>query len=266
MKPGAERGRGERLPEDHREEQTSHADRRGFGHPALPEPVHVKAHEQRERNRDADRERAPGALLQGIDDSEAEPGQRDHDHEQDRDARGDAGDGPDLGTCDLCQRSAAPPCGGPEDDEVLDRPCQADTRDEPDQPGRVAELSGEHGTDERARASDRGEMMTEQDEAMRRMVVVAVVAYVRRRRPRVVERHDACRDERAVVAIGDRQDTKDRQDDVEGAHHSRRSAVGQSSRQSRSTVTVDSRRPSRQSSVGQSISKAAELESGCRPR
>src|SRR4249919_879145 len=84
-------------------------------------------------------------------------------------------------------------------------------------------------------------MMTEQDEPMRRMVVVAVVAYVRRRPPRVVERHDACRDERAVVAIGDRQDTKGRQDDVEGAHHSRRSAVG--SRQSRSTVAVDSRLP-----------------------
>ena len=176
----------------------------------------------------------------------------------------DAGDGPDLGTCDLGQRSAAAPRRGPQDDEVVDGACEADAGDQPDQPGRVAELRREHGTDERAGAGDRGEVMAEQHQSMRRMVVVAVVADVRRRHPRVVERHDPRRDERAVVAIRDRQDAKDRQDDVEGAHDSRRSAVG--SRQSRSTVTVDSRSPSRQSSVGQSISKAAELESGCRPR
>ncbi len=181
-------------------------------------------------------------------------------------AGGGAGDRADLGACDLGQRSAAAPGGGPQDDEVVDRAGEADAGDEPDQPGRVAELRGEHGTDERAGAGDRGEMMTEQDQAMRRMVVVAVVANMRRRRPRVVERHDARRDERAVVAIGDRQDTEDRQDDVERAHHSRGSCGRQSA------VAVDSLVDSRSvvcrsvvcrlssvarlSSVGQSISKA----------
>ena len=96
----------------------------------------------------------------------------------------DAGDRADLGARDLGQRSAAAPRGGPQDDEVVHRPGQADAGDEPDQPGRVAELSRQHGTDQRARAGDRGEVMTEQHQPMRRMVVVAVVADVRRRRPR----------------------------------------------------------------------------------
>ena len=67
-------------------------------------------------------------------------------------------------------------------------------------------------------AGDRGEMVAEQHPAGRRMVVVAVGAGVRRRRPAVVQDHDPRRDERAVVAVGDGEDPEDREDDVERPH------------------------------------------------
>ena len=100
----------------------------------------------------------------------------------------------------------------------MHRAGEADADDEPDQPGRVAELRREHRADERTGAGDRGEVMAEQHPAAGRMIVLAVVQRVRRRDARVVERHDPRGDEGAVVAVGDRQDAEDRQDEVKRAH------------------------------------------------
>ena len=47
-------------------------------------------------------------------------------------------------------------------------------------PGRVAELGGQDRPDQRAGAGDGGEVVAEQDQAVGRMVVLAVVAQVRR--------------------------------------------------------------------------------------
>ena len=139
-------------------------------------------------------------------------------------------------------------------------PAEADAGDEPDQPGRVAELRREHRADERAGAGDGGEVMAEEHQPVRRVVVLAVVRLCAGVDARVVERHDPRGDERAVVAVGDRQDAEDRQDDVERAHHSRRSAVG--SRQSRSTVTVDSRSRTVAVQVGSVVCRAVYQQSG----
>src|SRR5581483_10925207 len=52
----------------------------------------------------------------------------------------------------------------------------------------------------------------------RRVVVMPVEFRVRRRHPRVVERHDARGDERAVVPVGDDHDPENRDDEIQGMH------------------------------------------------
>ncbi len=55
-------------------------------------------------------------------------------------------------------------------------PARHDAGDQPDQPGRVAELRRQDRADQRPGAGDRGEVMAEQHQSVGRMVVVAVVA------------------------------------------------------------------------------------------
>ena len=156
----------------------------------------------------ADRERAPRAVLERVDDREAEAGERDDDDEQDGDGGGGAGDRADLGARDVGERAPAAARRRPQNDQVVDGAGEADAGDQPDEPGRVAELRGEHRADQRAGARDRREVVAEQHPAVGGVVVVAVGADMRRRRPRVVQRHDARRDERAVVAVGDGEDAR----------------------------------------------------------
>ena len=115
----------------------------------------------------------PHALCcSAFDDREAQAGERDHDDEEDGDRGGDAGDRADLGARDVGERTAAAPHRGPQDDVVVDRAREADAGDEPDEAGGIAELSRKHRADQRAGAGDRGEVMTEQNEAMGRVKVV----------------------------------------------------------------------------------------------
>ena len=97
-------------------------------------------------------------------------------------------------------------------------PGEADAADQPDEPGRVAELRREHRADERPGAGDRREMVAEQHPPRRHVVVVAVGPGVGGGWPGVVQDHDLRRDERAVVAVGDGQDAEDREDDEERPH------------------------------------------------
>ena len=71
----------------------------------LRQPVHVEAHEERERDRHADRERAPRALGQRVDDGEAEAGERDDDDEQDGDGGGRRRR-PGRSRCARCRRAS----------------------------------------------------------------------------------------------------------------------------------------------------------------
>ena len=129
-----------------------------------------------------------------------------------------AGHGADLGARDLGERAAAAAGRGPERDAVVHRAGEADARDEPDEARRVAELRRQHRPDQRPGAGDGGEVMAEQHPPGRGVVVVAVVLRVRRRHARVVEHHDAGGDERAVVAVRDRENAQDRNDQIKGLH------------------------------------------------
>src|SRR5688500_4161368 len=76
-------------------------------------------------------------------------------------------------------------------------------RDDPDGAGQIAELGGEDRPDQRARASDRREVVTEEDPAAGRYIVPAVGETFRRGSAAVVEAEDAIGEEAAVEAEGD---------------------------------------------------------------
>ena len=164
------------LPSDDREHEPDHADRRRLGNAAACRKRYMyKPHEERERDGHADRERAPRAFLERVDDRQAEPGEGDDDDEEDGDGGRRARHRPDFLAGDLGQRAAAAAGRSPEDDEVVNRARQADAGDEPDEPGSVAELCRQHRTDERTRPRDGREVMPEEDEPVGRVIVVAVV-------------------------------------------------------------------------------------------
>ena len=98
--------------------------------------------------------------------------------------------GPISSRDDLGQRAAAAPDRRPQDDEVVDRARQAAPGDEPDEPGRIAELRRQRRTDQRAGAGDGGEVVAEEHPLGRGIVVVAVVLGMSWRDPRVVQHHD----------------------------------------------------------------------------
>ncbi len=111
---------------------------------------------------------------QGLDDHDAQSGQRDDDHVQDGDRRGRAGDRPKLLAGDLGQALAAATGGGRQDHHVLHGTGEAHAHHEPDQPRQVAELDGKDGADQRSGARDGGEVVAEQDPAVRGLVILAV--------------------------------------------------------------------------------------------
>ena len=74
---------------------------------ATADVVDVQAHDERYRDRRADREDAPCALGECVDDHVAEPSQRDHDDEEDGDRRDDPQRRPQLVARDLGQGAAA---------------------------------------------------------------------------------------------------------------------------------------------------------------
>ena len=86
----------ERLAEDHARHQPDDADDGRLDDAALAPDIHVEAHEDRERDRHGDGERAPGAFGQRVDDDDAEAGDGDDDDEEDGDGAGEPGDRADL--------------------------------------------------------------------------------------------------------------------------------------------------------------------------
>ncbi len=150
---------------------------------------------------------------------ESQPCERVDDDEQDRDRRGHAGHRSDLGPRDLGQGSAVAAHREGEDQEVLHGSGEHDADDEPEETGEIAELRGQHGPHERPRPTDRCEMVAEEDPPVGRVVVVPVIEPVRRRHPQIVQDRDLGRQERRVVAVGDREQTEDTDDQGQRVYH-----------------------------------------------
>ena len=141
--------------------------------------------------------------------------------------------GPDLGPGQPGEALAPPADRRGQDHHVLHRARQADAHHQPDQAGQVAELDRQDRPDQRPRPRDRREVVPEEDPAIRRVEVLAVVELVGRGHPRVVQRRDPGRQERAVVAVGDGQDRQDPQHHrhrVDVRHRGRTRGQGRSGR------------------------------------
>ena len=106
--------------------------------------------------------------------------------------------GPELVARHLAERAAvAPRIEQNEHDEVLHAAAQHDADQDPQRARQVAELRGQHGADERARAGDRREVVAEHDPAVGRHEVAAVVQPLGRRRAPLIERQHLGGEERS---------------------------------------------------------------------
>ena len=144
-----------------------------------------------------------------LDNDDPQARQGDDDDVEDGDRGDQAGHPADLDASDLGDALPPAPDRGGQDHHVLHRAGQADADHEPDQTRQVAELDRQDRPDQRARSRDRREVVAEEDPAVRRLEVLAVVELVRGRHPRIVQGRDPRRQERAVIAVGHRQDRQD---------------------------------------------------------
>ena len=113
-------------------------------------------------------------------------------------------DWPDLVARHGAERAAVATHRSEEDDEILHGAAEHDSDDDPDRAGEKAELRRERGADERTRTGDRREVVAEDDPAIRRQIVAAVLHAHGRCRAAVVDGEDLRRDEAPVEPIRDR--------------------------------------------------------------
>ena len=123
------------------------------------------------------------------------PNKRDH-----------AGHVAQFGFDEFAQRAAIAPRRDEQHHEILHRTGKHHAGEDPQHSGQVAHLRGQHRTDQRTRAGDRGEVMAEQNVLVGRHVVETVVASDSRRHAAGVKLHHARGDEQAVVAVGNQVD------------------------------------------------------------
>ena len=110
-----------------------------------------------------------------LDHDDAQARQRDDDDVEDGDRRGHPRGRADLGAGDRGEALPPAPDRGGQHHHVLHRAGQADADDQPDQPRQVAELDRQDRPDQRPRPRDRREVVAEEDPAVRRVEVLAVV-------------------------------------------------------------------------------------------
>jgi hypothetical protein len=159
---------------------------------------------------------------QGLDNDEAEPGEGHNDDEEDRGRDDDGGWAAEFVACDFRQRLTAAAHRRGQHEHVLDSPRETDTDEKPEQPRHVAILDRQHRTDERAGPGNGGEVMAEEDPFLGRMIILAVIEEVRRRRAEIVNHRDAGGEESAVVTVGDGEHGQDAEEDRHGVVNSAR--------------------------------------------
>ena len=120
--------------------------------------------------------------------------------------RDGAADRAELVARHLAERAAVAADRAEQRDEVLHAAAEHGADQDPQRAGQIAELRRERRADQRARARDGGEVMTEHDPAIRRHEVAAVAESFGRRGARRVEREHLRGEKRAVEAIAERVD------------------------------------------------------------
>ena len=209
---------GDRPTEPDRAEQQHDAERRGLPDAPRADEAHVDAHGERDRDRRGDRERAPRAFGERLDDHERQDREDDDHDRQHADERERARHVAELHLDHLAEGPAVAPHRDEQHDHVLDGAGEHDTGEEPQRAGQVAHLRREHRTDERPGAGDGREVMAVEHPLVGRDVVHPVVVAHRRCHPARVDLQHARGDVHAVVAVGEEVDRQGRRHEPDGAH------------------------------------------------
>ena len=138
---------------DDGEERQDDADDRAFFNVARTQVLHVEADEDSDRDGHADGERAPGAVMQGIDDDDGHAGHSQDVEEEDGKRCGQADFVTDLGFCDFGDGLAVIAHGSEEDDHVVDSTGEDAADEDPQGTGQITELGGNDRANERAIAA-----------------------------------------------------------------------------------------------------------------
>ena len=170
--------------------------------PAGANLVHPKTGDQGRRDCDDDREHAPGALVQGVDDHLRRGSQRGHHDEQHGDRGGDAHDGSQQVSGDFWQRLPILPHRGQEHDEVVDPAGQARADHNPAEAGKIAPLRGQDRPNQRPRARNGRKVDAEQHQPPRGVIIDVVAEPVGRRDAPVVQNGHFCRQKGPIEPIG----------------------------------------------------------------
>src|SRR3990172_572821 len=131
---------GYEMPRRNRDYQQYDAYDRDLAYPPRPYLLHVHTHEERNGYGEEYRERAPGRTGQGVDEGEAEPGERDGYDEDYGYSGGAAGYRAYLVSRYPRKRFSVPADGGDEDDEVVNRPGEDRADEYPERARQVPEL------------------------------------------------------------------------------------------------------------------------------
>ncbi len=185
------------------QQQQYHADDGSLQHAPGAHVAHVQSDGQRYRYGGEHREGRPGTALHGIHDHQCQHGdQDDHDHEG-AGERSEAAEGPQLIARHLPQAASVAAGGHEQNGHVLDAPAEYRAEQDPERSRQIAELRGQGRTHQRAGTRDGREVMSEDDPAMGRHEVAAVIETLGRRRPRGVHRQHPGGDPGGIETVTD---------------------------------------------------------------
>lgn len=209
---------GDPAARDDREEQQRDAYEGDLADLAGPQGAQVDAHEEGDRDGHADGEDTPRRVRERVHDDQREDREQDDHDDEDRDQGGDPADRAYLVARHLTERAAVAAGGEEQRHHVLDGAGEDDADDEPDRARQVSHLRGEHGTDQRTRPRDGGEVVAEQDPAVGGMEVDAVVQPFGGGRAVLVDLQNPVRDEPGVEAVRDGVRAEGRREHPGGGH------------------------------------------------
>ncbi|KAG0164432.1 hypothetical protein DFQ30_009963, partial [Apophysomyces sp. BC1015] len=155
------------------------------------------SHEHRDRDRHGNRECAPWRAGQRLHDDQREH-REDHEAAEQRDQPRHRAH---LGLNQVAERAPVAARRDKQHDEVLHRAGEYDAGQNPQHPRQVAHLRRKHRADQRSRAGDCREMVSEQYRLIGRHIVQSIVMPPCGGHPCRVQLHDLLRDEATVVTV-----------------------------------------------------------------
>src|SRR5713226_5143396 len=198
---GPSGGIGHPLPRNNHKKRQSHAHDRSFQHAAGPDKAKIEPQKQRDGDGHGQCEGGPRRGLEGVHHDEADDGKKNRHDRQHRQLRDKAAAFADFFTRHLAERFSVAANRTKKNDEIMHATRERRAGNQPERARQVAELRGERGSDERARARDRGKMVAEENPFVRGHEVAAVVVALARSGARVVERENFGGDKSGIEPV-----------------------------------------------------------------